>query len=118
MMFVARLAAKYMRPRCPHCKVEVTIRNVPGPCPHCGEKLHFCDRWRWPRGIACGFVALIPMYLLYHFDGTLVLFLKWWAFVCFLWLVLVVASYRLIALQPALFPYDALIGPDVWRTAW
>ena len=113
MMFVAPLAAKYMSPRCPHCKVEVTIKNVPGPCPHCGEKVHFYDRWRWPRGIACGFVALIPMYLWYQFDGTLVLFLKWLAFVWFLWLVLFFASYRLIPPQLALAPQDGPIRLDL-----
>jgi hypothetical protein len=89
------------------------MKNVPGPCPYCGEKVNFCDRWRWARGITCGVVALIPMYLWYHFDDTLVLSLKWLAFVWVLWFVLFFVSYRLVPPQLGLAPQGGPIRLDL-----
>jgi DNA-directed RNA polymerase subunit RPC12/RpoP len=103
-----------MRLPCPRCKRELTIKHVSGPCPHCGGKVYFYDRWRWPRGIACGFLALLPMYLWYHFDGTLVLFIEWLAFVGVLWFVLFFfVSYRIVPPKLALAPQDGPIRLDV-----
>lgn len=95
---------------CPQCKAEVSLRNIPGPCPRCGEKLYFYDRWRWPRAIACGAIALTPMFFGYHFDGTLVLWLKWLAFVWVFWFVLFFfVSYRVVSPELARAPQDGTV---------
>jgi hypothetical protein len=66
------------------------------------------------RGIACGFVALLPMYLGYHFDGTLVPFVRWLAIVWILWFVLFFfVSYRIIPPKLAPAPQDGPIRLDV-----
>jgi hypothetical protein len=63
--------------------------------------------------ITCGVAALIPMYLWYHFDGTLILLIKWLAFVWILWFVLFFVSYRLVPPQLALAPQDGPIRLDL-----
>jgi len=54
------------------------------------------------------------MYLWYHFDGTLVLFIDWLAFVGVLWFVLFFfVSYRIVPPKLALAPQDGPIRLDV-----
>ena len=96
-----------MNLRCPQCKTEVAVKDLPAPCPYCGDKVYFYDKWRWLRGITCGFIALLPMFLWYHFDGTLTLLIRWLVFVWIAWFVLFFfVSYRLFPPELRLAPQD------------
>jgi hypothetical protein len=53
------------------------------------------------------------MYLWYHFDGTLVLFIEWLAIVWILWFVLFFFSYRIVPAKLASAPQDGPIRLDV-----
>lgn len=103
-----------MKLRCPKCKAELGLKNVPGTCPHCGENVYFYDKWRWLRGISCAVVALLPMCLWYRFDGTLLLFVRWSVVVWILWFVLFfLVSYRILKPELRLAPQDGAIRLDL-----
>jgi len=61
----------------------------------------------------CGFMALLPMYFRYRFDGTLILFIKWLAIVWVVWFVLFFLSYRLVPPQVRPAPQDGPIQLDL-----
>jgi len=64
--------------------------------------------------MTCGLVALMPMYLWYHFDGTLTLFIEWLALTLVLWFVLFFfVSYWLLPPKLAPNPQDGSIRLDL-----
>src|SRR5947207_15835395 len=96
---------------CPTCQAKVKFADMSKHrCPRCAAQIYWMDRWRWLRGISCGFVSLLIFAALYRFypfdvDSPLIWFLSY----CVFWFVI---SFALLLTSISLLPPDVDLVPQ------
>ena len=82
-------------------------------CPICEARVYFSPKWRWLRGISCGFLDALLNYKWYPLEGSFARHIIWFVVVGIVFLVLLFASMRLLPPELDLVPERGPLNLDL-----
>jgi len=100
--------------QCPKCQGKLNLDQIAhNRCPNCRVNIYFSPKWRWLRGISCGFLDILLNYRWYPLEGSLGAHVIWIVVVAALFLALLIISVKVFPLEIDLVPEKGPIRLDL-----